>query len=540
MKTNIFSNRQKKSTSNPPKHFRRYIFSSVRFRILAWYFLLTTCTMLVSVGVTRQIFCNLLQKQAQDALVAEVDKFDRSIDSQVISRSQLSDIVKKVLPLHVTAENEYILALVEGQMIDNRSSPLPEEIVQNLILEEWTKVTDLIRSELIVSEGPIYYAAKPIEISGTKGIVIAVRDARADYQIGTRTIILVIKVATIVLIIFSAIAWVTAGRVLFPIRQVTKTARMITQTDMSQRIAVAGNDEITELSATFNAMLNRLSSAFETQQEFLKDAGHELRTPITVIQGHLEILKYRPEKQEETMALVTDELSRMSRLVNDLLLIAKAEQPRFLSIKLEELDWFTEELYFKSQALAKRDWRLESKGLSPVAIDKGRLTQAAMNLVQNAIRHTKEDDTIALGSTVRNEYAYLWIRDTGEGIATEDRERIFDRFVRASNGDRCLDARSLAPDGALKDTPSDNAGSHRYSPQEGAGLGLSIVEAIATAHHGWVELHSELGSGSTFTIVFPLSQEVVNESNSDCRRQPPHRRVHRSRATGARVHHTLR
>ena len=533
MKVSVFSSHQKESTPNTPKYYRRHIFSSVRFRILAWYFLLTTCTVLVSVGVTRQIFCNLLQRQAQDALVAEVDKFDRLIESQVIKdRSQLSDIVEEVIPLHVTAENEYILALVEGQIINNRSSPLPDEIVQqrdstswsfpsisraqNLtLLEEWTKVTDLIRSELIVSEGPIYYAAKPIEVNGTEGIVVAVRDARADYQTGTRTIILVIKVATIVLIIFSAIAWVTAGRVLFPLRQVTKTARMITQTDMSQRIAVRGNDEIAELSTTFNAMLNRLSSAFEQEQEFLKDAGHELRTPITVIQGHLEILKYRPEKQEETIALVTDELSRMSRLVNDLLLIAKAEQPRFLSIKLEELDWFTEELYFKSQALAKRDWRLESKGLSPIAIDKGRLTQAAMNLVQNAIRHTKEDDTIALGSTVRNEYAYLWIKDTGEGIATEDRERIFDRFARASNGDR-------------------------YSPEEGAGLGLSIVEAIATAHHGWVELDSELGSGSTFTIVFPLSQEVVNEPNSNCRRQPPHRRVHRSRATGARVHHTLR
>lgn len=204
----------------------------------------------------------------------------------------------------------------------------------------------------------------------------------------------------------------------------------------------------------------------------------------------------------------------MSRLVNDLLLIAKAEQPRFLSIKLEELDWFTEELYFKSQALASRNWQLESKGLSPVAIDKGRLTQAAMNLVQNAIRHTSANDTIALGSTVRNEYAYLWVRDTGSGIAPGDQERIFDRFARASEVDR-------------------------YSVQEGAGLGLSIVEAIATAHNGWVELESELGTGSTFTMVFPLSQEVVNESNPDCRRQHPHRRVHRSRAKGTRIHNSL-
>ena len=513
----IFSAQQKQEP-NTSKSSKRQIFSSVRFRILAWYFLLTTCTVLVSVVATRQIFCSLLESRTQEALKAEVSKFDRLVEQQLINdrSARLETIVKEILPLHVPVRDRYILALIAGQILNDPQLPLPDEIAQNnTLLKEWTKVSSLTEGELIVSDGPFYYVAKPIEINGVEGVVVAVRDARVDYQTGTGIVILVIKVATVVLTLFSAIAWVTAGRVLLPLRQVTKTARMITQTDMSKRITVTGNDEIAELSATFNAMLDRLSSAFETQQEFLKDAGHELRTPITVIQGHLEILKYRPEKQEETMALVTDELSRMNRLVNDLLLIAKAEQPRFLRIKSEELDWFTEELYFKSRALAKRDWRLESKGLSPVAIDKGRLTQAVMNLVQNAVRHTQENDTIALGSTVRGGYAYLWVRDTGEGIAAENRERIFNRFTRASEGDR-------------------------YSSEEGAGLGLSIVNAIAKAHNGWIELNSELGIGSTFTIVFPLSQEVVNEPNINCRRQPPHRGVYRSRTTGTRIHDSYR
>ena len=134
-----------------------------------------------------------------------------------------------------------------------------------------------------------------------------------------------------------------------------------------------------------------------------------------------------------------------------------------------------------------------------------------MNLVQNAVRHTQENDTIALGSTVRGGYAYLWVRDTGEGIAAENRERIFNRFVRASDGDR-------------------------YSLAEGAGLGLSIVEAVTKAHNGWVELDSELDVGSTFTIVLPISQETLNEPNTNRRRQPSHRRVYRSRTTGTRVH----
>jgi len=129
------------------------------------------------------------------------------------------------------------------------------------------------------------------------------------------------------------------------------------------------------------------------------------------------MLKYHPDRQQETIALVMDELNRMSRLVNDLLLLAKAERADFLNPKLEELDWLTEELYLKARALESRDWRLESKGLSPIVVDRQRLTQAVMNLVQNAVRHTHNGDTITLGSSVRDECAYIWVR---EGIAPED------------------------------------------------------------------------------------------------------------------------
>lgn len=518
MAVNIFASHNQSHPKTRETAKPKRIFSSIRFRILAWYFFLTVCTVLVSVGVTRHIFCELLKSRSLEALVSEVSKFDRLVAqvNQSQSDNQLEAIVEQVLPLHVPARNEYILAFVDGEIINHPQLPLPDAIAQNSeLIQAWTTVSDLTHSEFILPDGPIYYVAQPLEINQSQGVIVAVRDARADYQTGTRTIILVVQVATVVLTLFLAIAWITAERVLLPLRRVTETAREITQTDMTKRISVVGNDEIAELGATFNAMLDRLQSAFECQQEFLKDAGHELRTPITIIQGHLEVLKYRPEKQPETIELVTDELHRMSRLVNDLLLIAKAEQPHFLRIKLEELDWFTEELYFKAQAIAQRDWRLESKGLSPVAVDRGRLTQAVMNLVQNAVRHTKQGDTIALGSAVQKEYAYLWVRDTGEGIAPEDQERIFDRFARASDGDR-------------------------YSGSEGAGLGLAIVEAIANAHNGWVELDSTLGIGTTFTIVFPISQEAADVPNCDRRRQPPRRRIYRSRTTGARLHNSGR
>ncbi|MEM1309803.1 MAG: HAMP domain-containing sensor histidine kinase, partial [Cyanobacteria bacterium P01_H01_bin.153] len=247
----------------------------------------------------------------------------------------------------------------------------------------------------------------------------------------------------------------------------------------------------------------RLQHAFDGQQEFLKDVSHELRTPITVIQGQLDTLAYRPERQAETIALITNELQQMNRLVNDLLLLTKAERPDFLIWQPEDLDWLTEELYLKARSLTPdRDWRLEAKGLYPVTIDRQRFSQAVMNLLQNAVRHTQSGDTIALGSAVLGENFQFWVRDMGEGIALADQTRIFDRFTRAMPHHRQL---------------------------EGAGLGLSIVSAIAAAHGGRVELSSELGKGSTFTVILPLEPSMTltaspsHESPSDCRRQSAYR-----------------
>ena len=110
------------------------------------------------------------------------------------------------------------------------------------------------------------------------------------------------------------------------------TARSISETDLTRRIPVSGRDEIAELARTFNAMLDRLEAAFATQRAFVSDASHELRTPITIVRGHLELLGDDPQERRETIALVTDELDRMSRFVDDLLLLAKAERDDFLRV----------------------------------------------------------------------------------------------------------------------------------------------------------------------------------------------------------------
>jgi signal transduction histidine kinase len=224
-------------------------------------------------------------------------------------------------------------------------------------------------------------------------------------------------------------------------------------------------------------MMDRLQSAFMSQRNFINDAGHELRTPITIIRGHLELMGDDPAEQQETLAIVIDELDRMNRFVDDLTILAKSERPDFLQLETVNIETLTHELFSKACALADRQWTLETVGKGQAVLDRQRITQAIMNLAQNATQHTQVEDTITLGSAIRSGMVHFWVRDTGEGISLMDQQRIFDRFARAAK-------------------------SRRRS--EGAGLGLSIVRAIVEAHHGQITLHSQLKRGATFTVIMPL------------------------------------
>jgi two-component system, OmpR family, sensor kinase len=213
-----------------------------------------------------------------------------------------------------------------------------------------------------------------------------------------------------------------------------------------------------------------------TQREFIKDASQELRGPIMVCRGHLELLGDDPEERRETLALVMDELDRMGRIVNGLQLLAEAEQPGFLQPDRIDLELFTHELTAKASALASRRWMLDDTADGNLVADRQRLTEAVMNLALNAVQHTRADDTIAIGTSVTGNEVRLWVRDTGSGISVADQARIFTRFTR---------------------------GADAHLRYRGGGLGLAIVREIADAHGGQVELESRVGEGSTFTIALP-------------------------------------
>jgi signal transduction histidine kinase len=241
---------------------------------------------------------------------------------------------------------------------------------------------------------------------------------------------------------------------------------------------VRGRDELAELTATLNGMFERLERAFATQRRFIDDAGHELKTPITIVRGHLELLEEDPAERRQSMTLVMDELDRMGRMVDDLLLLARRQQPDFLDLEWVDVEVLTRALRAKASTLGPRDWSVGRTGRGVIAADRQRLTQAVIQLAHNAAAHTEDGDTITLGSAIQGGEARFSVSDPGSGIPAAERERIFDRFARGRNGRR----------------------------GGGAGLGLAIVKAIAEAHGGRVEVESRVGFGSTFTIVIPVER----------------------------------
>jgi signal transduction histidine kinase len=284
-----------------------------------------------------------------------------------------------------------------------------------------------------------------------------------------------VGVSLVTLLLASLFIWLAAGRAISPLQALAGTARRISESDLSGRIPVRGGDEIATLARTFNEMLDRLETAFADQKEFLADVSHELRTPITVIRGHLETLGDDPAEQEEAITVIQDELDRMNRFVDDLLLLVRASRPDFLRPEPLDLDLLTHETFSKARLLGDRDWSLESTGIGIIRGDPQRLTQAVMNLADNAVRHTQMGEKVAIGSDLEDGEARLWVRDEGPGIEYADQRLIFERFARAAS--------DIAPGGA--------------------GLGLAIVQAIAEAHGGRIELHSRPGYGATFTVVIP-------------------------------------
>ena len=498
----------------------QHLMGEARTRILLWYVLILGVMFLAGIPAFRYLLFHQLDERVshemteesrsfQELLVSE-ERFLQALEernpesfeylkesiqnsgSHVVpprSVDDLKEFFSHYLRHSIPADNTFLITFVDGEFYKSspRGRPKPLQKESDL-MRRWAaqdKPSHGTQESSDSKIGKLLYRVEPVQINGqTRGVFVVAHTTAGERAEILETLFVIVRVVLALFMVSLVLAWFAAGRVLAPLRNLTTTAHAISETDLSQRLLVQGRGELAELAATFNDMMDRLETAFGTQREFINDAGHELRTPITIIRGHLELMGDDPDEQQETLSLVASELERMSRLVDDMILLAKAERMDFLRLATVNAAELTEELFTKAKALAERDWQLDETAQGQIVVDRERITEAIMNLAQNATQHTQGEDTIAIGSTISKGKVRFWVRDTGEGIPLPDQRRIFERFARAAN-------------------------SRRRS--EGAGLGLSIVKAIAEAHSGKVLLRSSLGSGSMFTLVLPLDppQETI-------------------------------
>ncbi|MGE5619187.1 MAG: sensor histidine kinase [Sphingomonadaceae bacterium] len=278
--------------------------------------------------------------------------------------------------------------------------------------------------------------------------------------------------------------WAIAAGALRPVATMASTARAIALSrGFSRRLPhPRRDDELGQLSVTFNEMLASLDEAYRAQQRFVADASHELRAPLTAIQGNLELLERAPQMSEveraETLSSLRREAGRMGRLVADLLVLARADAGQPLRRERVELDRLLLAVFQETRVLAGGR-KLSIRDLDQLLVlgDPDRLKQLLLILVDNAIKYTPEGGEIQLALRREPGAAVVSVSDTGIGISTEDLPHIFERFYRADKA--------------------------RSRDLGGTGLGLSIARWIAESHGGHISVESEAGRGSVFTVRLP-------------------------------------
>lgn len=369
------------------------------------------------------------------------------------------------------------ILLRSSQNITGRADPLDTEALyatEHLHSSQiHTKVTERVVTH------PLFHLGRQIGVVQVASYIQPLEDAN-ETLLGVTVIAAAVSIAVSILLNM----WLS-NQTLKPINRITRAAASIAEAeDLSTRLTWDGPiDELGRLTEVFNHMMVRLERLFAVQQRFVGDVSHELRTPLTSILGNVELMM-RYGADDESLEAVHREANRMSRMVNDLLMLARADYGE-LKVDLEptDLEAITLEVYEHITMLTqKRSLKIKLERLESARISGNgdRLRQLMLNLVNNAIKFTPDGGTIKLATYSEGDQAVLTVTDTGIGISEKDQQHIFDRFFQA-----------------------DNSRTQR-TEDDGAGLGLSIALWIVKSHNGKITVESAEGEGTTFRVTFPL------------------------------------
>ncbi len=486
------------STGSVPVHRRTLAHLTVRARLLSAVVVLSAITVLIA-GTT----AFALQAAETDAridnslarAVAALRQAQADVDPTTDQPfDDVDSVLRQGVRNRVPGENEGVLTLLDGHpawspAAETRAVRLERDTELVAVLARLTADTAPVAQTVTTSTTQYRLIAVPVLLAGdpATGMFVVAFDRSAEMASLRSTYVMYSAVGLAALAVIAVVAWFVVGRLLRPVRLLRDTARRITESDLSERIAVTGKDDLSDLARTVNAMLDRLQRAFGSQRELLDDVGHELRTPLTIVRGHLELVDADdPDDVRATQALALDELDRMQRLVDDLVTLATADRPDFVRLAATDVGRLTDDVHEKARGLGDRRWLVAARADVTVQLDAQRITQAWLQLLANACRYSEPGSTVQLGSEVADDRLLLWVRDEGPGVPDEEADRIFERFHRG-RADRLA---------------------------HGAGLGLPIVAAIAHAHHGRVFVEhppANVGPGVVFVLDLPAVDLVDGE-----------------------------
>ena len=454
---------------------------TLRVRLLVGLVVLAAIGLAVAGGVTYREQKTFLSSRVNDQLTAAVavpDQFRRG----TLGSQGTDDQTPRQLPFGTYAEFRFDDGSIRPATTDSVSSAAKPALPATITV-----------GRIFTVHHPAYRALAarvtfvPSGIQATLVVAIPLRDMNEALH---RLLFVELTVAFAVLLAIALLAWWVVKLGLRPLEHMQETAGAIAAGDLSQRVEIVdANTEVGRLGIALNEMMQQIETAFAARaasearlRRFVGDASHELRTPLTSIRGYAELFRRgaadRPEDLAKAMRRIEEEANRMGSLVDDMLLLARLDQGRPLERRPVDLTRITSDAVDDARAVAPgRPIDYTPNGSIFVPGDEARLRQVLGNLLQNANRHTPPQTPVHVRVVADPDEAIIEVGDEGPGMPSEDANRVFERFWRSD--------------------PS------RTRASGGAGLGLAIVAAIATAHGGRAEVQSAPGAGSTFRVHLP-------------------------------------
>lgn len=427
-------------------------------------------------------FSTSYETLAANNLANELRAYSAAVGRAGPAQSLLDITVRYLQSRSLPAGTVLVVALPPSHVI---ATPGAGPLRTDAQVTAWLRrppATSLVRSTR-VGTTDVEMLVAPIR-SGhrTLGTLLATTDLSPLQAQRARVLNLSVAEATVALLAGVLSSYLLLRRLLRTVGRITTTAEQIGRGDLTRRLGDQGtDDEVGKLAMTFDAMLERIDRAMTAQRRLLSDVSHQLRTPLTVARGHLEVLERTgglqdPHHAAETVMLVVDELDHMRALVERLLLLGRAMEPDFAVMEPVDLRALIADVFHAASVLAPRRWSMGTVPDVVVRADGPKLRGALLNLVDNAVKATGPGDAIAIVTTIDpvSDELTLAVADTGPGIAPAERVAVLGRFAGTGS----------AVDG-------------------GTGLGLAIAKAVAEAHGGRVEVGTSSLGGARVAIALP-------------------------------------